>query len=132
MRSTTLFLVLVAVQAAHSIEEVVFRLHAEFPPAAFVAGLFSSDPLLGFSIANLLIVAVGFACYAWPVRRRWPSAAAVTWGWAIVETINGIGHPVRSLIAGRYTAGSVSAVVLLVVSLRLIRTLRAEGDVHPR
>jgi hypothetical protein len=123
MRAPTLFAVLVAVQALHSAEEYVYRLYADFPLAAFVSGLFSSDPRRGFLLANVLIVTFGLACLAGPVRRGGPNARRVMWGWAIVEAINGIGHPLRSLMARRYTAGSLTAAGLLVVALLLARRL---------
>jgi hypothetical protein len=47
----------------------------------------------------------------------------VMWGWVGLEIINGIGHPVRSILAGGYTAGSVTAVALLATALRLARRL---------
>jgi hypothetical protein len=34
------FLALLGLQAAHSIEEYIFRLYADFPPAQLVSGLF--------------------------------------------------------------------------------------------
>jgi hypothetical protein len=128
MRASTLFAVLVVAQAAHSVEEIAFRLYEDFPPAAFVAGIIAADLRAGFVIANALIVAFGVACYLGPVRLRWRSARTVMWGWAIVETVNGIGHPLRSLALWRYTAGSVSAVGLFVVALLLARSLGRDWE----
>lgn len=124
MRASTLFPLLVAVQAAHSVEEIVFGLYTEFPPAMLVARLLSSDLRSGFILGNALIVAFGIACYTWPVRRQWPSARTLMWGWASVELVNGIAHPLRSLIVGRYTAGAVTALGLLLVAVLLVQALR--------
>ena len=43
------FLLLVVAQAAHSVEEYVTRLYADFAPARFVSTLVSDDPATGFA-----------------------------------------------------------------------------------
>jgi len=59
------------------------------------------------------------------VRRRWPSAVPLVWFWIGIELINGIGHPVWSLIERRYTPGVATAPFLLVLALYLAQQLRA-------
>ena len=113
-------------QAAHSVEEYIGRLWESFPPAAFLTGLISSNRELGFIILNTALVAFGFWCLFWPVRRAWGSARGFVWFWVVLETINGIGHPARSLIEGAYTPGVLTAPLLLVVALYLAFQLRQE------
>jgi hypothetical protein len=60
------FLALVIAQAAHSIEEYLFRLYDLFAPARFVSGLISTNLRTGFIVFNLGFVAFGFWCYAVP------------------------------------------------------------------
>jgi Protein of unknown function with HXXEE motif len=115
---------LVLAQAAHSIEEYLGRLWESFPPARFLTGLFSSDRELAFLVINVAIVAFGVWCLLWPVRRRWPSAVGLMWVWVVIETINGVGHPLWSLRQGGYTPGVITAPILLVVALYLGAQLR--------
>ena len=126
-RVTAAFGALVLAQAAHSTEESIWRLWESFPPARFVAGLASSDLQRGFISINICIVACGVWCYFWPVRRQWSVAGAILWGWIVVETINGIVHPVWSLIQGGYTPGVVTALILSPLALYLARQVLASS-----
>jgi hypothetical protein len=105
----------------------MWRLWESFPPARFVAGLVSDDLQRGFVFLNVCIVAFGVWCYIWPVRRRWPAAAAILWGWIVVETINGITHPVWSVIQGGYTPGVVTALTLAPLALYLAKQVLASS-----
>jgi hypothetical protein len=95
MRRTPLaFALLLAAQAAHSVEEYVAKLYDVFPPARFVSSLFSDDPRAGFVIANVLLIAVGAWCWVIPIGRNWPSAVALSWFWAVLEIVNGTVHSI--------------------------------------
>jgi hypothetical protein len=118
------FLALVVAQAAHSIEEYVGRLWESFPPARILTSLVSDDLERGFLILNIVLVAFGFWCYLWPVRREWPAAVALMWGWVAIETINGVGHPLWALRTGGYSPGVFTAPILLVLAIHLSRRLR--------
>ncbi|WP_457652869.1 HXXEE domain-containing protein [Rhodocaloribacter sp.] len=119
---------LVLTQAAHSVEEYVGRLWESFPPARFLTGLISQDLRQGFLVINVLLVAFGVWCFLWPVRRRWRSAAGLTWLWVSIELINGIGHPLWSLRQGAYTPGLATAPLLLMLALYIASRL---GSVQP-
>jgi len=118
-RLQTTFGALVLAQAAHSIEEYMGRLWDSFPPARFVTGLIPPDRELAFIILNVAIVGFGVWCLVWPVRGRWPSANRLMWLWAVIETINGVGHPLWSLRQGGYTPGVITAPILLVLAVYL-------------
>ena len=124
-RLDTTFGLLVLAQAAHSIEEYVGRLWETFPPMRFLTGVVSPDRQLSFLVLNAAIVGFGVWCLLWPVRRRWPSAVGLMWVWVVIETINGVVHPLWSLRQGGYTPGVITAPILLVVSLYLGSQLRA-------
>lgn len=126
-RLTVPFAALVAAQAAHSIEEYAGRLWETFPPAAFLTGLVSSDRELGFVVLNVALVAFGVWCLLWPVRKAWASAATFAWIWVVIETINGVGHPLWSLRQGSYTPGTLTAPILLVLALSLARQVVRDG-----
>jgi hypothetical protein len=128
MRVATVFGALVLAQAAHSTEESIWRLWESFPPARFAAGLVSNDLARGFVFLNVCIVAFGVWCYFWPVRRGWSVAAPILWLWIVVETINGIVHPVWSVIQGGYTPGVVTALMLAPLALYLAKQVLASSS----
>jgi len=121
---------LVLLQAFHSFEEYRGQLWESFPPARFVSGLVSQDLERGFLIGNIALVGFGFWCLLFPVRRDWASAVPIMWGWAIVETVNGIGHPLWALLQGSYTPGVITAPILLVLAIALLVQLRAPAVVE--
>ena len=122
-----LFGLLVLAQAAHSVEEYVGKLYEVFPPARAVSAAISDDLERGFVIFNVLLVAFGVACYLGPVRRGWSIAPLVVWVWIVIELVNGIGHPVWTIAAGRYTPGVITAVIILPIAMLLaIASLRPD------
>lgn len=125
-RVKVVFSALIVAQAAHSIEEYVGRLWESFPPARFLSGLASTNRELGFVAINSALVAFGLWCALFPVRRQWPSARGFVWFWIVLETVNGIGHPLWSLRQGGYTPGVLTAPLLLVLALHLSSQLRRE------
>lgn len=66
------FLLLIIVQAAHSIEEYFFGLYEVFPPAHFVSGLISTDLHVGF----IALTMGARARAARAVRRIGPDGAS--------------------------------------------------------
>jgi hypothetical protein len=130
-RPESTFGAIVVVQAAHSVEECVGRLWESYPPARFVAGLVSENHAQSFVILNAVLVALGAWCYFWPVRRRWKSAPAVLWTAVVVETLNGIAHPVWSFWQQGYTPGVATAPLLLILALYLAHQLRRRSPASP-
>ena len=121
---------LVLTQAAHSVEEYLGKLWESFPPARAVSGLIFQDLERGFLVFNLALVAFGVWCFLWPVRRGWPSATPLAWGWVVIETINGVGHPLWSRRQGGYTPGVASAPLLLILALHLAGQRRRTPPHH--
>jgi hypothetical protein len=113
------FLALVGCQAGHSVEEYMGQLYNVFPPARLVSGLVSQDLERGFIILNVALVGFGIWCLLWPVRLRWPVAVPLAWLWIAIELVNGIGHPLWSLVQRQYTPGVATAPVLLALALYL-------------
>jgi hypothetical protein len=50
------------------------------------------------------------------------------WFWIVIETINGVVHPLWSVLQGGYTPGVLTAPVLLVLAISLGRQLSSERD----
>jgi hypothetical protein len=118
------FIALICAQAAHSIEEYAGRLYEVFPPARLVSGLVSQDLERGFIIGNVVLISFGLWCFIWPIRRRWASMLVFGWLWAAIELINGVVHPLWSLLELRYTPGVATAPVLFVLAILLARQLQ--------
>jgi hypothetical protein len=123
-RSKLLFLLLVAAQAAHSVEEYVTRLFEVFAPARFVSGLVSADLALGFVAINSAFVVVGAWCYAGPVRAGGAAGRIAATVWVAVELANGLAHIGIAAANRAYFSGSATAVVLVVVAASLGLSLR--------
>ena len=123
MRLKTAFILLVGVQALHSLEEHYFELYEVFPPTRFLVGLVSQDIERGFVIINSSFILFGVWCFWWPIRHNWRSAASFAWFWVCVALVNGIGHSMWSLLQQGYTPGLVTALVLLPLAVLLAREL---------
>lgn len=121
--SRNLFLCLIVVQAAHSIEEYWFRLYDVFAPARFVSSLVSSNLAFGFSIGNVVLVLFGLWCYLARVRTRHASARSWAWFWTVLEAANGANHLILALSSSGYFPGAATAPLLLGFSLWLGVTL---------
>jgi hypothetical protein len=126
-RVVFILLALVVGQAAHSVEEYRGRLYDVFAPARFVSGLISPDRERGFIVFNVALVAFGFWCVLFPVRRQWRSGVTFMWLWVAIEVLNGIGHPAWSLMRGGYTPGVATAPILLALALWLARELNRQS-----
>lgn len=122
--ATSTFGLLILTQALHSLEEYFGRLWESFPPAYFLTGLVAEDRQLGFLVLNVALVTFGVWCYLWPISRRWRSGGGIALGWALLELINGVGHPLWALRQGGYTPGVATAPILFVLSLLLLSQLR--------
>jgi hypothetical protein len=120
-RSRVLFLVLIAVQAAHSAEEYVFRLYDVLASARAIGDWvgFGNRPA-GFIIFNAALLLFGLWCWLARVRPGRTGAHGLAWFWALLETANGVGHVAFALEAGGYFPGLATALVLLPAALALM------------
>jgi len=117
------FLLLILFQGFHSLEEYFAKLWEVLPPAAFISGLVSSDLRTGFMIINLGIFVFGVFSFFAATSPKHIRLPGLIWGWVIVETINGIGHPLWSLLTHRYVPGTVTAPLLAVTAVYLATQL---------
>lgn len=123
-RLASTFGVLILIQAVHSVEECAGRLWESYPPARFIADLFSTNHGLAFGFMNGIVVAVGAWCYFWPVQHRWAIAPALLWFWVSVEIFNGLAHLAWAFWQRTYTPGVATAPFLIIVALILARQIR--------
>ena len=122
-RARNLFLLLIAAQAFHSVEEYHFRLFDRLLPARYVADAVGVDRPLGFAIVNIALVAFGFWCWIARVGPGRPTARAFAWFWALLECANGLAHVALAVAAGGYFPGLATAPLLLGIGLWLIALL---------
>jgi hypothetical protein len=110
------FAILIAAQAAHSVEGYVFRLFDVLLPARLVSGLFGGDLATGSAIANVGIVLAGAVSWGVAVRAAPGTARGIAWFWALLELANGVGHILLAAGRGGYFPGLLTAPVLVAVS----------------
>lgn len=131
VRSQRLFLALILTQAAHSVEEYVFRLYEVLAPARIISGLVSSNLAMGFATVNGALILFGLWCYFARVRKAHRSGRGWAWFWTILEASNGTGHLLLAAGRGEYIAGVATAPLLLGCAGWLGVTLgRAQGPDH--
>ena len=111
-------LVVVLVQAAHFGEELLTGFHVRFPALFGRAAI----PLRFFVFFNLAWLGI-WVLSAWGVAERWRAALFPLWFLGIASLVNGIAHPTLAALAGGYFPGLVTAPLLGVVGLILLRRL---------
>lgn len=74
---------------------------------------------------------LAFAVPAWAVHRRWNGALAIVWFFVAVADANGVLHVAVTVLQARYLAGVVTAPILFLIGVMLLRRL-IEGTVGPR
>jgi hypothetical protein len=114
------FLALIHAQAAHSVEEYVFRLYDVLAPARYVSSLFGLDRQIGFVIVNSALVLFGLWCWFARVRPRRRGWRGLAWFWALLEIANGSAHAALAGLAGGYFPGLATAPLLIGLGLLLI------------
>jgi hypothetical protein len=123
-RLTRFCLALALAQAAHSIEEMRMHLYQFFD---VIAARWPGFPLRNvtadtFAINNMLIIATLLALAPFVQARR-PWALACAGIVAVIEVLNGLGHPAISLSLGQYMPGTYTAPLLFILGLLVLREL---------
>jgi len=126
-KSRAAFLALIALQMLHSIEEYSLRLYEVFPPARALSLFLSTNPRVGFAVANTGVVAFGLWCYVARIRPGRPSARFWAWAWVLLELGNGVGHTLFAIATGGYFPGVATAPLLFVVAAYLGALLWKSG-----
>jgi len=123
------FLLVIAAQATHSIEEYWFRLYDVLAPPRAVSdalgGALGLERATSFALTNTALVLFGLWCYFARVRGGHGAARGFAWFWALLEIANGIGHCGLALAAGGYFPGLATAPLLIAASLYLIWRLNS-------
>ena len=119
-RGRLAFLLVIAAQAVHSIEEYWFRLYDLLAPPRAVSdalgGALGFERATSFALTNTLLVLFGLWCYFARVRTGHRAARSFAWFWAVLEIANGIGHCGLALAAGDYFPGLATAPLLIAAA----------------
>ena len=124
------FLSLVLIQGFHSIEEYIGELWNIFPPAAFLCGLISDNLEVGFLIINIGLFLFGLICWFYIIRKEFPLAKIIIWFWISIEILNGIVHPIWTIMQKKYTPGIITSPLLLLIAIYLIINLQEKTNVQ--
>lgn len=127
-RRNWLFLILVITQGLHSIEEYIGKLWENFPPATVLCGWVSDDLEKGFLTINIGLFIFGLFCWSFLIRRNLSIAPMTIGFWIIIELINGVTHPIWSLYQGKYTPGVITAPMLLILALKLMKSFSEQTN----
>lgn len=132
-RSRALFLLLIAAQAAHSVEEYAFRLYDVLAPARAISETVGfGDRPVGFAVFNAALVLFGLWCWVARVRPGRRGARSLAWFWALLEAANGVGHVMFAIEVGGYFPGLATTGVLLPASGALLwRLFRRQSGAQP-
>lgn len=123
-RTARIFLALILAQAAHSVEEYLFRLYDVLAPARYVSSLFGVDRQIGFVIVNTALVLLGLWSWSARVRPGRQGWRGLAWFLALLEIANGCAHTALAVIAGGYFPGLATAPLLLGLGSWLVLELR--------
>jgi hypothetical protein len=120
------FLLITLAQGFHSIEEYAGQLWDVYPPATFICGLVSSNLENGFIIINVSLFIVLMLTWLATFSKNY-SVKPLLWFWSVMETINGTGHSVWSIMERSYTPGLITAPILFILALNMMRLLIKPG-----
>ncbi len=130
-KSKAAFLVLVLLQAVHSVEEYAFKFYEVFPPAQWLNQAFPGIARPGFVAFNIFLMLFGLWCF---FRRVVPSSLTArlwAWVWVTIELYNGIAHPAWAVAIRGYNPGLATSPLLFAVALYLALRLRGSGRRAP-
>ena len=117
---------MVWLQAAHSVEEYVFKLYERFPPMRFI---YRSVPELArpaFIVFNLFLFLFGLFCYFYWVRPERKGAAIIIWIWIAIQIVTISAHLVWAILTGGYNPGLATVPLFIPVVIYLIYQLRRD------
>ncbi len=127
-----LFLMLVIAHIFHATEEYFGKLWEVYTPAIFVCNLISSNPEKGFFIINIAFIIISLGYWAFSIRSNHSADYSLIWFWIILQTINVIGHVAWTIYEGTYTPGIITAFLILIIVIFLIRALTKISETNPK
>lgn len=105
-------------QAAHFTEELVTGFHEQFPALLGLPPM----PIRVFVVFNLAWLGI-WSLSAWGLAARRRVALFPLWFLGIGSAVNGVAHPLLSVLAGGYFPGLVTSPVAGLLGVLLLRRL---------
>ena len=116
------FLLIALVQGIHSIEEYYGKLWDVYPPATYICALVSNNLENGFIIINISLFIVLMSIWLATFSKNF-SVKPLLWLWTILELVNGAGHSVWAVMERSYVPGLITAPVLFILALIMLKLL---------
>ena len=123
-KTTNIFLILVILQAAHSLEEYVGHLWTVFEPAKFLTGLISNNHEFAFILINIGFIVFGIFCWLFIKSTNSNISVMIIWFWIIIELINGLGHTIYAIFQKEYIPGLITAPLIFITALFLAKQMK--------
>lgn len=122
-----IFLIGVACQCVHFIEEFTTRIYEVFPPLFGLAPI-TPELFVGFNAFWLGIWSVA----AYGILRGYRAAYFPVWFFGLAMCLNGVAHPLLSVWTGGYFPGLVTSPVVGLMGILVVRRLflATERAVH--
>lgn len=117
---------MVLLQAAHSVEEYVFKLYERFPPMQFIYAQAPELARPAFIAFNLLLFLFGMICFFYWVRPGRKGAKIIVWIWIAIQIVTIAAHLVWAILIGGYNPGLVTVLLFIPVVIYLIYWLRRD------
>jgi len=123
-KTTNIFLILVMLQAAHSVEEYVGRLWEVFAPARYLTRLISNNHDFAFLVINIGFIVFGIFCWLFIISIKSEISTIILWFWTIIELINGLGHIFYAIFKKEYIPGLITAPLIFITALFLVKQMK--------
>jgi hypothetical protein len=117
-RLVELFLIGIACQCLHCIEEFVTGIHLVFPPLFDLAPV-SAEVFVGFNVFWIGIWAVSVL----GIMRGSRIAYFPAWFFALAMCLNGVAHPLLSVWQSGYFPGLITSPLVGIIGLVIMRQL---------
>lgn len=128
-KTTKIFLILVVLQAAHSVEEYVGRLWEVFAPASYLTGLISNNHDFAFLVLNIGFIVFGIFCWLFIISTKSEISTIILWFWIIIELINGFGHTIYAIFQKEYVPGLITSPLIFITALFLVKQMKRNQEV---
>ena len=127
----TAFLLMIIMQAIHSVEEFIFKLYDVFPPMQFIYRQAPSLAKPAFVAFNLLLILCGLVCFFYWVRPAREGAKGVIWVWVVIQLATVAGHVIWVALSGGYHPGLATVGLFIPVVAYVMYAMRRASSRPP-
>jgi len=131
VRTKAAFLAMVVLQAAHSVEEIIFKFHEAFPPMQSIYRRAPSLAQPAFVLFNSVLILSALLCFFHWVRPARAGARAVLWVWVGIQLATVAAHVVWLALAGGYHPGLATVPALAAAAAYMTYRLAGASPAAP-